>query len=97
MENTGGSGSSLGLNTSTPDDDYLYFDPKVTKTGPRSLKSSGRGGSMYQDAIVFMVGGGNYIEYQNLQALQGPSRKITYGSTEILNAKMFLAQLSKLS
>lgn len=42
-------------------DDFRYFDPKVLKpsnTAPRGVQ--------YSDAIVFVVGGGNYIEYQNL-------------------------------
>lgn len=45
--------------------DYLYFDPKVSKNSrsPRQHKVT------FQEAIVFVVGGGNYVEYQNLQEL----------------------------
>lgn len=45
--------------------DFLYFDPKVSKNSkaPRSHKVA------FQEAIVFVVGGGNYLEYQNLQEL----------------------------
>ena len=46
-------------------------------------------------AYVFMVGGGNYIEYQNLQDYcrrQG-TRQITYGTSELMNARQFLAQV----
>lgn len=46
-------------------------------------------------AYVFMVGGGNYIEYQNLQDYcrrQG-TRQITYGTSELMNARRFLAQV----
>lgn len=42
-------------------DDYHYFDPKQLK-----LTEIPRNRAPFQDAIVFVVGGGNYIEYQNL-------------------------------
>ena len=48
---------------SAPDtDDYRYFDPKLL----RATDSVARNRSPYTQAVVFMVGGGNYIEYQNL-------------------------------
>ena len=40
--------------------------------------------------IVFVVGGGNYSEYQHLQMYaksQNPPRVVLYGSTDILSAK----------
>lgn len=40
--------------------------------------------------IVFVVGGGNYSEYQHLQVYaksQNPPRIVLYGSTDILSAK----------
>lgn len=43
-------------------DDYLYLDPKLLKGGDIVPKNR----APFQDAVVFMVGGGNYIEYQNL-------------------------------
>jgi hypothetical protein len=43
-------------------DDYLYFDPKLLRGSDVCPKNR----SPFQDAIVFMIGGGNYIEYQNL-------------------------------
>ena len=42
-------------------DDFRYFDPKLLK--PTTTVPKGTG---YQEAVVFVVGGGNYIEYQNL-------------------------------
>ncbi|ODV97950.1 hypothetical protein PACTADRAFT_47779 [Pachysolen tannophilus NRRL Y-2460] len=44
-------------------DDYLYFDPKHTR-GVGSQKPKRQS---YNEAIVFVVGGGNYLEYSNLQ------------------------------
>ena len=43
-------------------DDYLYLDPKLSKGSDAIPKNR----APFQDAIVFLVGGGNYIEYQNL-------------------------------
>lgn len=43
-------------------DDYLYLDPKLLKGGDIVPKNR----APFQDAVVFIVGGGNYIEYQNL-------------------------------
>lgn len=42
-------------------EEYLYLDPKQLK-----LTEIPRNRSPFQDAVVFVVGGGNYIEYQNL-------------------------------
>lgn len=42
-------------------EDFRYFDPKLLKPTTTAPRTNG-----YQDAIVFVVGGGNYIEYQNL-------------------------------
>ena len=43
----------------------------------------------FEDVIVFIVGGGNYSEYQHLQVYaksQNPARVILYGSTDICPA-----------
>lgn len=53
-------------------------------------------------AVVFVIGGGNYIEYQNLmdycgsKARKGSPRRIIYGCTDLMNADQFLDQLSRL-
>lgn len=72
--------------------DFLYWDPRFpVGTAPKKT-------TPFKEAIVFMVGGGNYLEYQNIrdylarpnqqqsQASISPSleKKIIYGSTEIL-------------
>uniref|UniRef100_A0AAQ6A6X4 Sec1 family domain-containing protein 1 n=1 Tax=Amphiprion ocellaris TaxID=80972 RepID=A0AAQ6A6X4_AMPOC len=44
-------------------DDYRYFDPKMLRGSESSIP---RNKNPFQEAIVFVVGGGNYIEYQNL-------------------------------
>lgn len=47
-------------------DDYLYFDPKLSKQNARSPRQHK---VTFQEAIVFVVGGGSYVEYQNLQEI----------------------------
>src|SRR4051794_11555143 len=46
-------------------DDFLYFDPKLSRNA--SVGNAPKNKVGFQEAIVFMVGGGNYVEYQNLQ------------------------------
>ena len=47
----------------------------------------------YSEATVFVVGGGCYVEYENLMAAVAP-RPVTYGSTELLAPEAFLAQMA---
>jgi hypothetical protein len=47
------------------DEDFATFDPKSKiRSRPATAKAQ------YQDAYVFVVGGGNYVEYQNLLEYQ---------------------------
>ncbi|XP_032592155.1 protein sly1 homolog [Drosophila grimshawi] len=79
-------------------DDYLYLDPKLLKGGDVLPKNR----APFQDAVVFMVGGGNYIEYQNLvdfikqKQTSNVHRRIIYGGSTLTNAKQFLKELSAL-
>lgn len=43
-------------------DEYLYLDAKLLRGGDTAPKNR----SPFQDAVIFVIGGGNYIEYQNL-------------------------------
>ncbi|KAH3667966.1 hypothetical protein OGAPHI_001720 [Ogataea philodendri] len=84
-------------------DDYLYFDPNMT----RGSHSKPPKRSSYNEAMVFVVGGCNYLEYSNLQdwcirinetaGVSGTSQKmVCYGSTEIVTAEKFLKECSQL-
>lgn len=45
--------------------------------------------------MVFVIGGGNYVEYQNIVDY-GKSKgltRITYGCTELVNPKQFVEQV----
>jgi hypothetical protein len=74
-------------------DPYLTFDPRAPKGSPSVSKGP------FKEAIVFMIGGGNYLEYGSLQEFaqrQQPSKNIIYGTTEILSGKDFIEQLAVL-
>lgn len=51
-------------------DDYLLFDPKASRSRGAGLQHQGSGGGknrmQFNDSIVFVVGGGGYVEYTNL-------------------------------
>lgn len=84
--------------SNTEIDDYLYLDPKLIK-GSEVMP---RNRAPFQDAVVFIVGGGNYIEYQNLvdyvrqKQSSNATKRILYGSTTLINAEQFVKQLTAL-
>jgi sec1 family domain-containing protein 1 len=62
----------------------------------------------FNEGVVFMVGGGGYVEYTNItewanksstsSALTGGNgKKVTYGGTELLSPREFLDVLGKLA
>lgn len=84
------------MKPTTEDDEYLYLDPKVKgDVDVKALRSMTR--APVREAITFVIGGGCYAEYQNLQMIANERRTITYGSTELLRPCEFLQQLGKLS
>ncbi|KAJ2783975.1 Vesicle trafficking between the ER and Golgi, partial [Coemansia interrupta] len=56
-----------GMSAANIIENYVHFDPKQARCGnlAGSNATNDTAGPL-QDAIVFVVGGGNYIEYQNL-------------------------------
>ncbi|CAG8435621.1 3704_t:CDS:2 [Ambispora gerdemannii] len=88
--------SMMEPNSAPETEDYLYFDPKLSRA---SSTKQPRHKHVFQEGIVFVVGGGNFIEYQNLQEFaqrQALKKKIIYGSTEILNPHSFIQELAML-
>lgn len=82
---------------------YESFDPKVPKGGPiAGLTNRG-----FRNAVLFIVGPGNYIEFQNCQdhvcsrvVTEGKVRRmvpngktVIYGATELCTGAEFLEQL----
>ncbi|KAM9777764.1 sec1 family domain-containing protein 1 [Neosynchiropus ocellatus] len=75
-------------------DDFRYFDPKMLRGSESSIP---RNKNPFQEAIVFVVGGGNYIEYQNLvDFAKSKQKRVIYGCSELFNASQFIKQLSLL-
>lgn len=79
----------------TPEtDDFCYFDPRSAK-GDGAPAQGGAGGAK-REAIVFVVGGGNYLEFQSLQELAARNpqmpRTIIYGGTDILSGPDFMVR-----
>jgi len=51
----------------------------------------------FREAIIFTVGGGSLVEYENLQRYGRTNGKhIIYGATELLNPAEFLKQAEAL-
>eukprot|EP00184_Porphyridium_aerugineum_P000603 CAMPEP_0184707732 /NCGR_PEP_ID=MMETSP0313-20130426/37420_1 /TAXON_ID=2792 /ORGANISM="Porphyridium aerugineum, Strain SAG 1380-2" /LENGTH=680 /DNA_ID=CAMNT_0027169313 /DNA_START=182 /DNA_END=2224 /DNA_ORIENTATION=- len=80
-------------------DGYLYLDPKA----PKNMQSkqpvadpSGIGRKPFRNAILFTVGGGNYVEYQNMKDHMKAGRSFIYGTTEVCNSEKFVKQLAAL-
>lgn len=91
----------MELKSDQETDEYRYFDPKLLRASDSSAIP--RNKTPFQEAIVFVVGGGNYIEYQNLMdylkgktSYGGAQKRITYGCSELFNAEQFLKQLCQL-
>jgi len=84
------------MKPNSEDDEYLYLDPKVKgDVDMKALRNMTR--APVREAITFVIGGGCYAEYQNLQMIANERRDVTYGSTELLRPCEFLQQLGKLS
>lgn len=83
------------MKPNTEDDEYLYLDPKVKgDVDLKLLRTMTR--APYREVIAFIIGGGCYAEYQNLQMISNDRRVITYGSTELMSPCEFLQQLGTL-
>lgn len=86
---------------------YSLHDPRAPRGAPATASAK----RAFRDAIVFVVGPGNYIEYQNCQdhictTVRNESgskkhvpngKRVIYGATELCNGTEFLAQLNSLS
>jgi hypothetical protein len=74
-------------------DTFLTFDPKAP------AGRAGKAAGPHKEAIVFMVGGGNYLEYESLTTWAGratPPKSIVYGASDLLTGSEFAEQLAEL-
>ena len=92
-------------------DDYLCIDPRQPR-GRASVMAAGgvKARQPFAHAVVFVVGGGSYVEFANLQEYisrttatsssmapsSSNSKQITYGSTEILTPSAFVQSMAAL-
>ena len=112
--------SSASAQALQESDEYLYFDPKqaLTRRGPGGAGSAAGGigtatvggtkaRQTFNEVIVFVVGGGSYLEHTNLQEYaarvqanqvgSAQMKRITYGATEILTPSQFCKVLDNLA
>lgn len=92
---------ALDIVLSSDGDEYKYFDPKImhpTEGQPKSKQP-------ITQAILFLIGGGSFVEYQNLMEYekkrnedksQAQRLNIIYGATEIPKPNEFLKYLTQL-
>ena len=76
-------------------DSFVTIDPMLQASKSTAEAQLGA----VQEAIVFIVGGGNYLERERLVQWGNsctPKRGIIYGSTELLTGKQFCEQLAVL-
>ncbi|XP_076048320.1 sec1 family domain containing Slh [Oratosquilla oratoria] len=89
----------MEMRSSEEEKEYRYFDPKLLRPGD-SNASSARSRTPFQDAVIFVVGGGNYVEYTNLVSYAkrktGMNKRIIYGCSNLVNAEQFINELNKL-
>lgn len=91
---SGSSGQSSGSQSKSQAgiaEDFLYFNPHESR-GSHSRPPPKR--SVYDEAIVFMVGGGNYSEYANVVSKFG--NRVLYGSTDIPTPHHFVNECAEL-
>ncbi|GMH40349.1 hypothetical protein BSKO_08253 [Bryopsis sp. KO-2023] len=79
-----------------PADDMRKFDPKTA----RGESGESRGGQVHREAVVFLIGGGNYQEREAVEvwAMSGTTpRQVAYGSTDMVSPEKFVEQLGELA
>eukprot|EP00914_Ancora_sagittata_P000147 GHVO01000583.1.p1 GENE.GHVO01000583.1~~GHVO01000583.1.p1 ORF type:complete len:648 (-),score=153.15 GHVO01000583.1:147-2048(-) len=75
-----------------PNQSYVTVDPKLHESESTAAKSSPS-----RHGIVFVIGGGNYVESQAIKELAKTSQKsIMYGGTHFVSPLDFVAELSAL-
>jgi hypothetical protein len=96
--------SSVASNQSLQEtDEYIFLDPRT----PRNMNAGLPGGAgtsgarpkrmTFAEGMVFVVGGGGYVEFGNLEEWAKKSnRRIIYGGTEIIDPGGFIQTLQAL-
>ncbi|CAG9464851.1 unnamed protein product [Pedinophyceae sp. YPF-701] len=76
---------------------YLVLDPRAAPGSAAGERARGP----FNDAIVFMIGGGSYAEFEAVRELEGDAgkvqrRRVLYGCTEVLAGQELVSQLATL-
>lgn len=97
MENkpAGSGGSAVVGGSSGPStDNYVTLDPRAP------AGKAQRPTTPFKEAIVFMIGGGNYLEWESLLCwaarAQPTPKTILYGATDVLSGDEMVQQLAEL-
>lgn len=76
-------------------DNYILLDPKTKASIGRSSQSTRF--SKFSSAIMFMIGSGNIVEYQNLcEFAEKEGKSVLYGTTDMNRPADFLKELRAL-
>ncbi|OBA25146.1 Sec1-like protein [Hanseniaspora valbyensis NRRL Y-1626] len=71
---------------------YLDIDPTMKQNS--TIVSSGN--RRFNKCLCFVVGGGSYLEYHNLQKYIYSDKRIIYGSTKLISPNDFLDELANI-
>ncbi|KAF7458928.1 putative Sec1 family protein [Cryptosporidium felis] len=94
MERKPYSSQLASVSSSSLDDEFLYFDPKQPCLHDQDPSKVSRIKVLPKKAIVFVVGGGNFVEAHDLQSYAKKTQKnIIYGCTEFVNPSEFIKEL----
>lgn len=81
---------------SSLNEQFIYIDPKVPPNNPIHEKLFIKQENV-KDCIIFMMGGGNYIEVAALKDLEEKlNKKIIYGTTDFIRPVDFVNELDEL-
>lgn len=76
---------------------FTYLDPKQQTKSDYHYKPDAEG---FSEATVFVVGGGNFFEYQNVTQLmaqpENKGKQVIYGCTDIITGVEFAEELALL-
>ncbi|EUD66144.1 hypothetical protein C922_03339 [Plasmodium inui San Antonio 1] len=86
---------------SSLNDQFVYIDPKTppsdTTTGSNHAERNYIKQDHVKDYIIFVIGGGNYIEVSALKDLEEKmNKKIIYGTTDFVRPENFVQELNEI-
>ncbi|EEA08152.1 Sec1 family protein [Cryptosporidium muris RN66] len=86
------------LSSSLNSEEFLYFDPKQPCQPGTDSSNVVRIKTSFKQVIVFMIGGGSFVESQAIQNYADKAQKnIIYGCTEFINPNDFIEELNKVA